>query len=79
MVYYVQGNYVLYPWLIGLIRYEWEDKDTDDDNVKPVNAVIPGITVMARANVKLLFELKKFLDEANKKKDTFVLQINFGI
>jgi hypothetical protein len=79
MIYYVQGNYVVYPWLIGLVRYEWEDRDTDDDNVLAVNAVIPGITMAVRANVKLLLELKKFLDEANKKNDTFVFQINFGI
>ncbi|MBI4547158.1 MAG: hypothetical protein HY707_04205 [Ignavibacteriae bacterium] len=79
MAYYVQGNYVLYPWLIGLVRYEWEDKDTDIDAVKPVNAVIPGITFMARANIKFILEFKKFLDEANKNNDTFVLQMNFGI
>lgn len=78
MVYYAQGNYVIYPWLIGLVRYEWEDKDTDSDAVKPVNAFIPGVTVMARANIKFVLEFKKFLDDANKKKDTFVLQINFG-
>ena len=74
MVYYVQGNYVIYPWLIGLVRYEWEDRDTDSDLVKPVNSLLPGVTVMAR-----VFEFKKFLDEANEKKDTFGLQINFGI
>ena len=79
LVYYAQGNCVIYPWLIGLVRYEWEDKDTDKDAVKPVNAIIPGVTVMARANVKLVFEFKKFLDEANKKNDTFVVQINFGV
>ena len=79
MVYYAQANAVLYPWLIGLVRYEWEDRDTDQDLVKPVNAIIPGITLMARANVKLIFEFKKFLDEANKKNDTFYFQINFGI
>jgi hypothetical protein len=79
LVYYAQGNYVFYPWLIGLARYEWEDKDTDNDSVKPVNAIIPGITVMARANVKFVFEFKKYFDEINKKKDTFVLQINLGL
>lgn len=79
MAYYIQGNGVIYPWLIGIVRYEWEDKDTDNDDVKPVNAIIPGITVLPRANIKLIFEFKKFLDEANKKNDTFTLQINFGI
>jgi len=79
LAYYLQGNYVFYPWLIGIVRYEWEDKDTEKDAVKPVNAIIPGVTVMARANVKLVFEFKKFLDEANKKNDTFGVQINFGL
>lgn len=79
MVYYLQGNCVVYPWLIGLVRYEWQDADTDQDPVKPVNAVIPGITVMARANVKVVFEFMRFLDDANKKKDTFVVQFNFGL
>lgn len=77
--YYLQGNYVFYPWLIGLVRYEWEDKDTDKEDVKPVNAIIPGFTFMARANVKLALEFKKFLDDANKNNDTFVLQFNFGL
>lgn len=79
MAYYAQGNYVIYPWLIGLVRYEWEDKDTGEDLVKPVNAIIPGVTVMARANVKFILELKRYLDKANEKNDTFVLQMNFGI
>lgn len=79
MAYYAQGNYVIFPWLIGFVRYESEDKDTEKDDVKIVNSVIPGISVMARANVKITLELMKFLDEANKKKDTFVIQFNFGI
>lgn len=79
LVYYLQGNYVIYPWLIGYARYEWEDKDTDSDVVEPVNSIIPGITVMARANIKFILEFKKFLDDVNKDKDTFTLQINFGI
>lgn len=79
LAYYVQGNSVIYPWLIGIVRYEWEDRDIDNDNIEPVNAIIPGITVVARANIKLMFEFKKYLDEANKKNDSFTLQINFGI
>ena len=79
MAYFIQGNYVIFPWLIGIVRYEWEDKDTDKDDVKSVNSIIPGVTVMMRANVKLIFEIKKPLDEANKGFDAFALQINFGI
>ena len=79
LAYYAQGQYVLYPWLIGLVRYEWEDRDTDSDTVKPISSIIPNVTVMARANVKFVFEFKKPLDEANKKANTFVIQTEFGI
>jgi hypothetical protein len=79
LVYYAQGNYVLFPWLIGLVRYEWEDRDTDSDIVEPVNSIIPGISVLIRANIKFNLEFKKFFDDAHEKQDTFVLQINFGI
>lgn len=79
MAYYAQGQYVLYPWLIGVVRYEWEDRNTDDDAVKPINSIVPGVTLMARADVKLVFELKKPLDDANDKRDTFTVQIEFGI
>ncbi|MEK6757372.1 MAG: hypothetical protein AABZ02_14560, partial [Bacteroidota bacterium] len=77
--YYAQGQYVLYPWLIGIVRDEWEDRYTDSDVVKPINSVIPAITVMARANVKFICEFKIPLDDANKNKNTFTLQIEFGI
>jgi len=79
LVYYAQANYVIFPWLIGLFRYEWEDKDTDLETVKPVNSIIPALSFVLRANVKFTLEYKKPLDEANKNNDAFVLQINFGI
>lgn len=79
VAYYIQGNGVIFPWLIGILRYEWEDKDIDNEYVKPVKAIISSINVLPRANIKLIFEFKKFLDEINKMKDTFVLQIDFAI
>jgi len=79
LAWYAQGQYVLYPWLIGLVRYEWTDTDKDVDSPVPGTSIIPGITVMARANVKMILEAKIPLDEPNKKNNTFVLQMEFGI
>lgn len=79
MAYYVQGSAIVYPWLLGLVRYEWTNIDTKNSSVKPVNAIIPGISVLIRANLKLNFEVKKYLDEADKKNVSFTSRISFGI
>jgi hypothetical protein len=79
MAYYIQANAVVYPWLIGLVRYESTNIDLDNSDIKPVNAIIPGISILLRANLKLNFEVKKYLDEINKKNTTFNMRISFGI
>ncbi len=77
--FYLQGSYAIYPWLFGLVRYEWRDSDTASDAVKPVTSVIPALTMLARANIKFILELQKFLDDANKDNTTFVAQMQFGL
>jgi hypothetical protein len=79
LAYYFQANAVIYPWLIGLVRYESTDIDLDDSDIKPVNAIIPGISILIRANIKLNFEVKKYFDEENKKNTTFSTRIGFVI
>jgi hypothetical protein len=78
MAYYIQGSGLVFPWLIGLVRYEWTNENLDNSDVKPVTSIIPGITMMIRPNVKLNFELKKYLDELNKKNSTFSMRVSFG-
>ncbi len=77
--FFLQGSYLAYPWMIGVLRYEWRDRDTGSDAVKPVKAIVPSLTLLARANVKFVLELRKFLDDANKKNTTFVAQVNFAM
>ncbi len=78
LAYFVEGNYVVYPWLIGEARYEFTDVNTDDDTADPATNLIPCVVAMPRANVKLSLEYLIPLDEARKDDDRFTLQIDFA-
>ena len=78
IAYYVQTNGVIYPWLIGLVRYEWTRADIHSSD-PAVMSIIPGITFLPRANIKLSLEAKKFLDKVNSKNTTFSLGIGFAM
>ncbi|PJA98478.1 MAG: hypothetical protein CO128_07115 [Ignavibacteriales bacterium CG_4_9_14_3_um_filter_30_11] len=80
LAYFVEANYVLYPWVIALARYEFTDIDTDIAN-PTVSSLIPGVVFMVRANVKASLEFKIPLDDASKNanKEKITLQFNFSI
>lgn len=78
VVWYAQSNYVIYPWLIGLVRFEYTDKDVDD-TLDAESFLIPAVTVVLRANVRLTFEYFRPLDDVNKNNDLFDIQVQFGI
>lgn len=72
-----EGNFVFYPWLIGYARYEYTDKDVDDDK-DAVTTAIPAVVAMVRANVKCSAEYKIPLDSASKDTGGFTFQFNFA-
>lgn len=76
--YFVEGNYVIYPWLIGRARYEYTDSDINDNSNQVANNILPGIVVMLRANVKFSMEYLKPLDKARKEDDRFTFQFNLA-
>jgi hypothetical protein len=78
LAYFVEGNYVIYPWLIGRARYEYTDPDTNDSSNQVANNILPGIVVMLRANVKFSLEYLKPLDKSRKADDRFTVQFNFA-
>jgi hypothetical protein len=78
LAYFVEGNYVIYPWLIGRARYEYTDPDTNDDSNQVANNILPGVVVMVRANVKFSVEYLKPLDKSRKTDDRFTFQFNFA-
>ncbi len=67
LAWYVQGQYVVFPWLIGLARYESTDEDTDDAT-DPQTTLIPGVVGVVRANVKLTLEYKRPLSDYDVRK-----------
>jgi hypothetical protein len=58
---FVEGDYVLLPWLQPAVRYEWLDPaNKDAPNFK---RIVPNLTVLVRANVKAYLEYQRNLDE----------------
>jgi hypothetical protein len=78
LAWFVEGNYVIYPWLIGRARYEYTDPDTNDNSNQVANNILPGIVVMLRANVRLSMEYLKPLDKSRKADDRFTIQFNLA-
>ena len=78
LAWFVEGNYVIYPWLIGRARYESTDPDTNDNSNQVENNILPGIVVMLRANVRLSMEYLKPLDKSRKADDRFTIQFNLA-
>jgi hypothetical protein len=77
---YLQGAYVLYPWLVPIARYEWDDADVNLETVAPVKSLIAGVSTAPAANIRLTSEYKRALDRLNRSRrnDSFTLQVNFG-
>jgi hypothetical protein len=79
LAYYLQASGLVYPWLIGYVRYESTNIDTKNSVIKPQTSIIPGIVILLRANIKLTLEAKKYLDDSDKKNTAFNTKISFGI
>jgi hypothetical protein len=60
---FVQSQYWIYPWLIGLMRYDFVNSPTDFQNgisrFNTRNRVSPGVQMLVRANIKLAFEYQR--------------------
>jgi len=78
LAWFVEGNYVIYPWLIARARYEYTDPDTNNNSNQVANNILPGIVVMLRANVRLSMEYLKPLDKSRKADDRFTIQFNLA-
>lgn len=56
---FVEGDYVIYPWLHGAVRYEW--LDPANKSAPTVKQIVPNLTALVRANVKAFLELQRRL------------------
>ena len=64
---FVEAEYWVYPWLIGLMRYDVVNSPTDfqaglsSNNTR--NRFSPGIQVLVRANLKVAFEYQRRFEQ----------------
>lgn len=56
---FTQAEYVLYPWLIGALRYE---RIGYDDTTNDVRKVVSSLSIYPRANVRFILEAISFSD-----------------
>ena len=81
LAWYAQGQYVIYPWLIGLARYESTTLDTQDGS-KAATTLVPAIVSMVRANVKVTLEYRRPLSDYSTRKvdeEHLLLKLNFAL
>ncbi|TAL67158.1 MAG: hypothetical protein EPN82_16445 [Bacteroidetes bacterium] len=58
MVYFIEGNYMFYPWLTGVLRFEQVKSKFGDDDADKYFNIIPNITILFRQNVRFSLEGK---------------------
>lgn len=49
---FAEADYNLYPWLIGVVRYE----TADAGGIESVKRIVPNLTILPRPNIKALIE-----------------------
>jgi hypothetical protein len=76
---FVEGNYTVYPWLIGVLRYSATAQDfsvrTDPVTQK---LLVPAVVLVARANIKFTVEAQARLDAPGKGRRVYLCAIDFG-
>jgi len=78
---YAQGQYVIYPWLIGLARFESTDEDTKD-GVNAETTLIPAVAGMVRANIKMTLEYRRPVSDYSLRKtdvEHLLLRFDFAM
>jgi hypothetical protein len=76
---FVEGNYTVFPWLIGVLRYGQTKQDFSvRPDPKAQEFLVPAAVFMARANVKFTLEAQMRLDDPGKGHDRYVLGVDFA-
>ncbi len=76
---FVEANYTVYPWLIGVLRYGETQQDFEiRADPQSQKFLVPAVVFMARANVKFTLEAQMRLDDPGKGQDRYVLGIDLA-
>ncbi len=60
--YFVDAQYLFYPWLLGNVRYEAANFDNAQEDVE---VVVTNITILQRANLRWNVEYYRFLEDSD--------------
>lgn len=71
---FVEANYVIKPWIIGVLRYE--TLTPASDHAESYEMLIPNLTLLLRANVKFIMEFQQNM--VNKDNYTFMAGVDFA-
>ncbi len=70
---FAELNQVVYPWLIGLARYE----RAEPENALAIERTVLGFTALYRANIKFVFETA--FDPGDAELENLVFKLDFAI
>jgi hypothetical protein len=71
-MFFAEANYVFYPWLIGVLRYE----TASPEGIDTIHRIVPNITLLHRANIK--FQLETRLNPDDLEFNTLLAGIDFA-
>lgn len=70
---FVQADYVIKPWIVGLVRYDFVDRPTASD----IKKIVPALIVAIRANVRVVSEWEGYLKKSGDTRGRIRLDILF--
>ena len=76
---YLEADYVLFPWLIGVGRFEqldWKRPGTNELEDEEVKRAVVALAVLIRANLKLAVEVQP--NFAGESKDVVLFRLEFA-
>jgi hypothetical protein len=71
-LYFVQADYSIYPWLMGVCRYEQANPNTADG----ISQIVANVSALYVANIKFLAETR--LNPDDMKFDNLYIGMDFG-
>jgi hypothetical protein len=72
-VWFAQADYVIFPWLIGIGRFE----QANPDDASSLERIVAGATTLVRANVKLVIE--STFDPNDRGFKNMALKVDFAM
>jgi hypothetical protein len=71
-MFFAEADYVIYPWMIGVLRYE----QANPDGMDTIRRLIPNLTLLYRANIKFVLETR--FDPSDIDIDIFQIGLDFA-